>query len=305
VHLDDGRRIAGDLFVDCSGFRGLLINEALGSGWHDWSHWLPCDSAMAVPSARAGAFTPYTRATARTAGWQWRIPLQHRTGNGLVYASKHLSDDAAAAMLLANLDGQALAEPRPLRFQAGRRDRVWIGNSIAIGLASGFLEPLESTSIHLIQSGIARLLALLPGHAGEMPVLAAEANRQAAREMEWIRDFIILHYKATTRTDTPFWRHVKMMDVPAELAERMALFAATGRIRRDHDELFTEVAWAQVLIGQGVLPARPHPLSGLLDGQDVAGLLGSIAAGIDASVASLPDHADFVARHCAATAKAA
>jgi tryptophan halogenase len=309
VHLDDGRRIAGDLFVDCSGFRGLLINQTLGSGWHDWSHWLPCDRAVAVPSARvgnlAGAFTPYTRATARAAGWQWRIPLQHRTGNGHVYASKHLSDDEATAILLTNLDGPALAEPRGLQFQAGRRDRVWIGNTVAIGLASGFLEPLESTSIHLIQSGIARLLALLPGHASEMPVLAAEANRQAAREMEWIRDFIILHYKATTRTDTPFWRQMKMMDVPPELAERMALFAGTGRIRRDHDELFTEVAWAQVMIGQGVMPARPHPIVGTVDAPDLAGFLQTLAGGIDASVAALPDHAHFIARHCAATAKAA
>ncbi|WP_026090982.1 tryptophan halogenase family protein [Sandarakinorhabdus sp. AAP62] len=302
--LDDGRRIAGDLFVDCSGFRSLLIGEALGSGWHDWSHWLPCDRAVAVPCANGGDFTPYTRATARPAGWQWRIPLQHRIGNGHVFSSAHMSEDEATAILMRNLDGEPLAEPRTLAFQAGRRDRVWIGNCYALGLAAGFLEPLESTSIHLIQSGIARLLGLLPGEPAGMAVLAAEANREAAREMEWIRDFIILHYKANQRPD-PFWRAAAAMAVPPELAERMALFAATGRIRRDHDELFTDLAWSQVMIGQGLTPATHHPLADGLSAGDLGGFLGLIDRAISGAVTALPGHADFLARHCPAPRKAA
>ncbi|WP_156255789.1 tryptophan halogenase family protein [Sandarakinorhabdus oryzae] len=303
--LDDGSRIAGDLFVDCSGFRSLLIGEALGSGWHDWSHWLPCDRAVAVPCANTGDFTPYTRSTARPAGWQWRIPLQHRIGNGHVFASAHMSEDEATAILMANLDGEPLAEPRTLRFQAGRRDKVWIGNCFAVGLSAGFLEPLESTSIHLIQSAIARLLKLLPGDAAQMAVLAAEANREAAREMEWIRDFIILHYKANQRQDWPFWRIAADMKVPVELAERMALFAATGRIRRDHDELFTELAWSQVMIGQGLSPATHHPLADGLSADDLGGFLGLIDRAISGAVAAMPSHADFLARHCPAPRKAA
>ncbi|MBU6165697.1 MAG: tryptophan 7-halogenase [Alphaproteobacteria bacterium] len=302
LRLDDGRRIEGDLFIDCSGFRSLLLGGALGSGWHDWSHWLPCDRAVAVPCAHApgAAPAPYTRSTARTAGWQWRIPLQHRIGNGHVFSSAHLGEDEATAMLMANLDGPALAEPRTLRFQAGRRDRVWIGNCLGLGLAAGFLEPLESTSIHLIQSGIARLLALLPADAAMLPVLAAEANRQAACEMEWIRDFIILHYKATARADTPFWRQVQAMVVPPDLAARMALFRASGRIRRDHDELFTEPAWAQVLIGQGWVPQSAHPLTAGLDRDDLAGFMASLDRAIAAGVAALPGHGDWLARHAAA-----
>jgi tryptophan halogenase len=302
LHMDDGRRIAGDVFIDCSGFRSLLLGETLGSGWHDWSHWLPCDRAVAVPCAHApgAGITPYTRSTARAAGWQWRIPLQHRIGNGHVFSAAHISEDEATAVLLANLDGPALAEPRALRFQAGRRDKVWIGNCIGIGLSAGFLEPLESTSIHLIQSAIARLLALLPGDAASLPVLAAEANRQAAREMEWIRDFIILHYKATARADTPFWAGVQAMAVPPDLADRMALFQATGRIRRDHDELFTELAWAQVLIGQGLPPARPHPLTAGLGRDDLAGFMATLDRAIAAGAAALPGHADWLAKHAPA-----
>ena len=296
--LDDGRRLAGDLFVDCTGFGSLLIGDAAGNGWHDWSHWLPCDAAVAVPSANTGPPLPYTRSTARPAGWQWRIPLQHRVGNGHVFSTAHMSIDAATALLLANLDGPALAEPRTLRFRAGRRDRVWIGNCIGIGLAAGFLEPLESTAIHLIQSGIARLLRLLPDDPAQLPVLAAEANREAAREMEWIRDFLILHYRATQRRDTPFWQQAGQMAVPPELAERMALFAGTGRIRRDHDELFTELAWSQVLIGQGIMPGR-HPLAGALGTADLAGFMATLDRAIAAGAAALPAHADFIRAHCA------
>ncbi|MEY2883237.1 MAG: hypothetical protein RL490_961 [Pseudomonadota bacterium] len=296
--LDDGSVIAGQLFIDCTGFRGLLIGETLGTGYEDWSQWLACDRAYAVPCASAD-FTPYTRATARAAGWQWRIPLQHRTGNGYVYSSAHISDDEAAATLLANLDGEALGEPRPLRFTAGRRDRMWAHNVVAIGLASGFLEPLESTSIHLIQSGIARLLTLLPD-AGMAPALRDEFNRQSAWEIERIRDFIILHYKATARDDTPFWRRARDMAIPDELADRIRLFAATGRVRRDHDELFTEIGWTQVFLGQGIVPAAPHPLAGLVAPADLAGFLAQLQGAITREVASLPDHAAFVRRHNAA-----
>ncbi len=301
VRLESGASIEGDLFVDCSGFRGLLIEQTLGTGYEDWSEWLPCDRAYAVPCAPGGPFTSYTRATARPAGWQWRIPLQHRTGNGYVYSSAHLSDDEAAATLLANLDGEPLADPKPLRFTAGRRAKAWNRNVIALGLAGGFLEPLESTSIHLVQSGIARLLAFLPD--GRIaPEAVAEFNRQSAWEMERIRDFLILHYHATERADTPFWDHVRTMPIPPDLAERIALFRATARLKREHDELFTEVAWLQAFIGQGIVPTAHHPLARLLDDQDIAGFLGSLSGAIARETDALPTHRAFIDRHCAAVA---
>jgi tryptophan halogenase len=299
--LADGRRVAGDLFIDCTGFRSLLLGGKLGSGWHDWSHLLPCDSAVAVPSAGSGPPTPYTRSTARPAGWQWRIPLQHRVGNGHVFASSHMSADEATAILMANLDGQALAAPRTLRFQAGRRDRVWIGNCIGLGLAAGFLEPLESTAIHLIQSGIARVLALLPGDAQQMAALAADANADAAREMETIRDFIILHYKANRRPGA-FWQAAAARAVPETLAHSMALFQATGRIRRAADDLFTDLAWAQVMIGQGLMPAAHHPLADSISDAELAGFLASIDRALDGAVAAMPGHDVWLARHCMAPA---
>ena len=291
--LEGGTTVAGQLFIDCSGFRGLLIEQSLGAGYEDWSQWLACDRAMAVPCASAGDFTPYTRSTARPAGWQWRIPLQHRTGNGYVYSSACVSDDEAAATLLANLDGEALADPRPLRFTAGRRKAVWVNNVVAIGLASGFLEPLESTSIHLIQSGIARLLQFLPD-SGIDPAAVAEFNRLSAWEIERIRDFIILHYKATTRDDTPFWCRARDMAIPPDLAERIALFRATGQIRRDQDELFTDLAWSQVMIGQGIVPEAHHPLARLLGDDDIQGFLGSLRQAIAGAVATLPSHSNFL-----------
>ena len=291
--LGGDAEVTGQLFIDCSGFRGLLIEQTLGAGYEDWSQWLACDHAMAVPSASAEAFTPYTRATARPAGWQWRIPLQHRTGNGYVYSSAAISDDEAAATLLANIDGEALAEPRPLRFTAGRRKAVWVRNVVAIGLSSGFLEPLESTNIHLIQSGIARLLQFLPD-AGFDPHAVAEFNRLSAWEIERIRDFIILHYKATERADTPFWRRARAMPIPPELAARIALFGATGHIRRDHDELFTDLAWSQVMLGQGIIPAAHHPLARLLGDDDIGSFLGTLRQAIAGSVATLPSHGDFL-----------
>jgi tryptophan halogenase len=298
VVLANGQRVGGDLFIDCSGFRGLLIEQTLKAGYDDWSHWLPCDRAMAVPCARGGEFTPYTRSTARPAGWQWRIPLQHRTGNGYVYSSRHLSDDEAAATLLATLDGEALADPRPLRFVAGKRRKFWSHNCVAIGLAGGFMEPLESTSIHLVQTAIARLLTFLPD--GEpRPADIDEFNRQSAFEYERIRDFLILHYKAVERHDTPFWDHCRTMPIPEELERKIDLFAACGRIVRHNDELFTEVGWLQVLLGQGVRPAGHHPLADQLSAGELAEFMNMIRAVIQHETGTMPTHAEFVTGHCA------
>ncbi|MET0535028.1 MAG: tryptophan halogenase family protein [Steroidobacter sp.] len=299
VTLANGRTVGGDLFIDCSGFRGLLIEQTLRTGYEDWSHWLPCDRAMAVPCALGGEFTPYTRSTARAAGWQWRIPLQHRNGNGYVYCSRHISDDEAAATLLANLDGEALAEPRPLRFVTGMRKQFWNRNCVAIGLASGFMEPLESTSIHLIQSAIARLLAFLPDGAFSQADVE-EYNRQSAFEFERIRDFLILHYKAVERTDTPFWNECRAMAIPEELERKLKLFEASGRIVRHNDELFTEVGWLQVLLGQGVRPASHHPLADRLTAEQLAEFMTMIESLIGHETAAMPSHAEFVARNCRA-----
>ncbi len=299
VHLEGDRRIEGDLFLDCSGFRGLLIGEALGVGYTDWTNWLPADRALAVPCERTEPITPYTRSTARTAGWQWRIPLQHRTGNGLVYSSAHLSDDEAAFQLLTHLDGQALAEPRPLKFTTGRRDAFWHRNCVALGLASGFLEPLESTSIHMVQSAIERILAFLPA-AQPDPRAIAEYNRQTVFEMERIRDFIILHYKATERTDSEFWRHCAAMPIPDSLQTRIDLFREAGRIFRDGNELFAEVGWVQVLLGQGVIPQGWHPLAELLSASELAEFLALQARICRERAQRMLPHDRFLAQNCAA-----
>jgi tryptophan halogenase len=302
VLLDDGRRIDGDLFLDCSGFRGLLIGETLGVGYEEWTRWLPCDRALAVPCAGVRPITPYTRATAKGWGWQWRIPLQHRTGNGVVYSSAHVSDDEAADVLLAGLDGKALAEPRPLRFTTGRRTEFWRGNCVALGLASGFLEPLESTSIHLVQSAIERILAFLPaarpGGGRQVgrpdPRMVAEYNRQSALEMEQIRDFIILHYKASERDDSAFWQDCAAMDVPDGLAARIALFRESGRVFREGNELFTEAGWVQVLLGQGVEPEGWHPLAELLSADELGGFLELQARLCRERAKAMTAHDDFL-----------
>ncbi len=298
VTLNDGRIITGDLFIDCSGFRGLLIEEALGAGYEPWQRWLPCDRALAVPSAHGGPPVPYTRSIAREAGWQWQIPLQHRVGNGYVYSSAHISDDDAANTLLANLPGAPLAEPRPLRFTAGRRKAVWAHNVIAIGLSSGFLEPLESTSIHLIQSGIERLLLRLPSPAPSDTDRAA-FNADAALEIERIRDFIILHYAANGR-DEPFWAERRAMSLPDSLSARIELFRSSGRIDRGERDLFTELAWQQVLIGQGIMPTNWHPLANQLNDSDLSAFLVTARRAVAGSVAAMPLQADFIAAHVAA-----
>jgi tryptophan 7-halogenase len=297
VVLKNGNSIAGDFFIDCSGFRGLLIEQVLHSGYEDWSHWLPCDRAVAVPCEIKGAPLPYTRSSARPAGWQWRIPLQHRIGNGYVYCSQHLSDDEASAFLLANLDGAPLADPRPLKFVTGKRKKIWHRNCLAIGLASGFMEPLESTSIHLIQSAISRLLKLLP-HAANMETEAAEFNRQSDFEYERIRDFLILHYKATERTDTAFWRQCRAMDIPQTLQEKISLFKANGHVFREHEELFTEAGWTQVLIGQGLMPRGYHPLAGQISEADLADYMSMIETLTAREVAQMQTHADYISQNC-------
>ena len=277
VRLDGGTDVAGDLFVDCSGFRGLLIEEALETGYDNWTQWLPCDRAVAVPCESVEPLTPYTRATARAAGWQWRIPLQHRTGNGHVFSSDYLSDDEATAQLLEHLDGPALADPRVLRFTTGRRKKILHRNCLALGLASGFLEPLESTSIHLVQSFLSRFIGLLPD--GEFDAGLVETfNQQCANEFERIRDFIILHYHANQRSDSPFWIDRREMQVPDTLAHKLALFERTGRLVEDPDDLFKTVAWLQVLVGQNVEPERYHPLADLPSTDQLRQFLGDLSS---------------------------
>jgi tryptophan halogenase len=299
VSLADGPRIQGELFIDCSGFRGLLIEEALETGYEDWSLWLPCDRAVAVASGSSGPLRPFTQATARAAGWQWRIPLQHRTGNGHVYASHYMSDDEAVSILLSNLDGEPAGEPRLLKFTTGRRRKFWNRNCVALGLAGGFMEPLESTSIHLIQTGISRLLEYFP-RRGFDRVEIDEYNRRCIWEFERIRDFLILHYHLNERTDSAFWIDRRELPIPAELHRRMDLFRANGRIHREFDELFTEVAWLQVMLGQGIVPAGYHPLADRVTTDQLNGFLGNIKRIIGSAVDKLPTHDDWVSRNCAA-----
>ena len=306
VSTDKGDRVAGQLFIDCSGFRGLLIEQTLKTGYEDWTRWLPCNRALAVPCASAGAITPYTRSTARESGWQWRIPLQHRIGNGYVYSSDYISDDEAAHTLLSNLDGEALAEPRPLRFVTGKRKQFWNRNVIAIGLASGFMEPLESTSIHLIQSSIARITAFFPS-AGFEQADIDEFNAHSHLEFEQIRDFLILHYHATERTDTPFWDHCRTMEIPASLKQRMALFRSNGRVFRDGMEMFAEPSWVQVMHGQRLRPSGYNALVDLQPEEKIAEYLAGVRNVIANCVQAMPTHDAFIAKHCAigADAKAA
>ncbi|USQ95128.1 tryptophan halogenase family protein [Caulobacter sp. RL271] len=299
--LTDGRRVEGDFFVDCSGFRGLLIEQALEAGYEDWSHWLPCDRALAVPCENVHPLTPYTRATAREAGWQWRIPLQHRTGNGYVYCSSHISDDEAAAALLANLDGKALADPRPLRFTAGRRKKSWSKNVVALGLAGGFMEPLESTSIHLIQTGALRLLSLLP-LGGHDPAAETEFNRLTQIEYEQIRDFIILHYKATERDDAPLWRHCGAMTVPDSLAHKIELFRSRAKIARYDEQLFAEPSWLAVFLGQGIQPRDYDRLADAPAYDEVVVAVRRVGQDNAGLVSRLPTHDAFIAAACKADA---
>jgi tryptophan halogenase len=301
VKLADGRLVEGDLFVDCSGFRGLLIEQTLHAGYEDWSHWLPCDRAMAVPCERVAATTPYTRSTAREAGWQWRIPLQHRTGNGYVYCSPFLDDDQAASLLLSRLDGAALAEPRPLRFVAGRRKQIWSKNVIAIGLSSGFLEPLESTSIHLIQQMIGRFLFFFPGHCFDQATID-KFNELGRAELEEIRDLLVFHYTATERDDTAFWRHCRAIPRADSLRQRCEMYEQNGHIFIDSGMLFREASWFAVLNGQGLRPKTWHPFANIPSDAELARRFGLMSDAVAKRVSTLPAHDDWLRAHCAAPA---
>lgn len=304
LHLDSGARIAGDLFVDCTGFRALLIEGALHAGYDDWTHWLPCDSAIAVQTENLAPALPYTRAMAHDAGWQWRIPLQHRTGNGIVWCSRYLTKEVAQERLLANVEGKVITEPNVLRFITGARRRQWHRNCVAIGLSGGFMEPLEATSIHLIQRAILRLVRMLPlKQVSERDV--AEFNDQQWQDMVQIRDFLILHYVATDRRDSPFWRHCASMEIPDSLTQKIELFRETGRVFRRNEELFAENSWVQVMMGQGIMPRAWHPIAGKLSDDELSRLLGGIREGVNRTVASLPDHATYVAQYCAPFRQAA
>ena len=295
--LASGEEVEGDLFVDCTGFRGLLIEQTLHAGYEDWSHWLPCDSAVAVQTESTGPAIPYTRSIAREAGWQWRIPLQHRVGNGMVYCSRYISDEDARETLLANVDGELLTEPRVIKFRPGQRLKQWSKNCVAIGLASGFLEPLESTSIHLIQRSAIRLMQMFPQEKIEQADID-EFNTQARFEIETIRDFIILHYCVTNRQDTPFWRYCRNMEIPETLAHRIELFRRTGRVFRLQNELFAENSWLQVMLGQGITPDHYHPVVDVMDDQELDKFLKQIKGQVDATLSRLPNHAAYVEEYC-------
>ncbi|UAK25912.1 tryptophan halogenase family protein [Sphingomonas nostoxanthinifaciens] len=285
--LECGASLAGDLFIDCSGLRGLLIEQTLGAGFEDWSDWLPCDGAWAAPSAPEPSITPYTQAIAHAAGWRWRIPLQHRVGNGHVFSSRFQSAEDARQALIDAMDGPPTAEPRLIRFTPGRRRRAWIGNVVAIGLSSGFLEPLESTSIHLIQTGIGKLLSLFP-RANCDPLLAEQYNRVTQREIEDVRDFLILHYRMTQGRDEPMWRHCQSTPLPEALAQKIEQYRASGRLMLQPDELFRDASWFAVLTGQGVAARDYNPLLDAGSADENLQHLASIRAAIHASCDRIP-----------------
>ena len=294
LHLQNGSHIRGDLFIDCSGFAALLIEGTLKVGFENWQHWLPCDSAYAVPCEKVEPLVPYTRAIAHDAGWQWRIPLQHRTGNGLVYSSQFMTDEAAKALLLSQLDGAPLGEPKKIKFTTGRRAKQWHKNCVAIGLSSGFLEPLESTSLHLVQSAIIRLSKLFP-HNGIAQANVDEFNRQSELEFEQIRDFIILHYHLNQK-DGQLWQQCRTMAIPASLQQKIDLFRATGGVFRHQDELFTEAAWCQVMLGQGIMPDDFNPFANSISDEDLHGFLHHMRLVIDNAVTKMPTQAQYLSQ---------
>jgi tryptophan halogenase len=300
LRLDSGSELEGDLFIDCTGFRGLLIGQAMGVEYEDWSHWLFNDSAVALQTKSVRDAVPYTRSIARDAGWQWQIPLQHRVGNGLVYSTRYTDDETALRTLRAAVDGEPLMNPRVIRFTPGQRKQTWKGNCVAIGLASGFLEPIESTSIHLIQRGIIRLMQMFP-QDGISQADIDEYNQQADYEIQHIRDFIILHYNVTNRRDTPYWRDAATMKLPPSLQHRIDLFRDTGRVFRVPNELFAENSWIQVMLGQGIMPASHHQTADLMGDEELAHFLGNISGAIDRTVAQLPSHQKYVEQYCSGT----
>jgi tryptophan halogenase len=297
--LDSGAQIEGDLFIDCTGFRALLIGQTMGVPYEDWSQWLFNDSAVALQTESVGPALPYTRSIARESGWQWRIPLQHRVGNGIVYCSRYIDDEQATQSLTANVQGRALTQPRVLKFRPGQRRQTWRGNCVAIGLASGFIEPLESTSIHLIQRGIIRLMQMFPA-AGICASDIDEYNQQTSAELEHIRDFIVLHYHVTNRQDTPFWRECRGMDIPPSLRHRIELFRETGRVFRELNELFAENSWIQVMLGQGIMPRQHHQVADLMGDAELSQFLEGIRTSVHKTVMQLPAHQAYVEKYCGA-----
>jgi tryptophan halogenase len=299
VKLNDGRVLEADFFIDCSGFRGLLIEQALHSGYEDWSEWLPCNRAMAVPCRRVPVTLPYTKSTARESGWQWRIPLQHRTGNGYVFCSDYLSEDEAASLLSSRLDAEALATPRPLRFVTGRRKESWKKNCVALGLASGFLEPLESTSIHLIQTAIARMLFLFPSDNFDQASID-KYNAIAKAEYEDVRDFLVLHYTATERDDTPFWRHCRNIRKPDSLVQKLQMYETNGTVLTLPGELFQDSSWFAVLEGQGVKARQHHPFADIPSDEELERRFDLISGDVRKLVQGFPTHDEFIRTTCAA-----
>ena len=297
--LEGGARVEGELFLDCTGFRALLIEGALHAGYDDWTHWLPCDGAIAIQTENVRPAVPYTRAMAHDAGWQWRIPLQHRTGNGIVYCSRYLDKDTALERLLGNIEGRTLVEPNFIRFTTGARRRQWHRNCVAVGLSGGFMEPLESTSIHLIQRAVLRLIRMMPmAEISERDI--AEFNDQQFQDMLQIRDFLILHYCVTERRDSPFWRQCAAMAIPDTLRQKIELFRETGRVFRRNEELFAENSWVQVMMGQGITPHAHHPIAEKPGDEELARLLAGLRDQVARTVARLPEHAAYVEQYCGA-----
>lgn len=293
VDLENGQSLAGDMFFDCSGFRALLMRQTLDVEFKDWAHWLPCDTAQTVACERTGPLLPYTISTAKSAGWQWRIPTQHRTGNGHIYSSQYITDEEAIESLLSDLDGAALGEPRKIKFRTGHIEKFWDKNCVAIGLSGGFLEPLESTSLFLIQEGISKFISLFPN--ADMPeAVSQEYNRQLTKKFEQVRDFIILHYKATQRSDSEFWTYCRTMSVPDSLSDRMELFHQAGRVFRYEDELFSKTSWIAVLLGQNVVPQTVDPIVSTLDAGQIAHSLGSMRAAMTGAATKMPTHEAFL-----------
>ena len=297
VVLQDGTEICADLFIDCTGFRGLLIGDAMGVGFVDWTKYLPCNRAVTAPSAHTGPLMPYTISTAQKAGWQWRIPLQHRIGNGHVYSSAHMSDDEATKILLENMDGEPLSDPRTLRWTNGHREKIWHKNCVAIGLSAGFLEPLESTGIYLIQSGVIRLLSLFPDTSFNQ-VEIDEFNTLAALDIEQVRDFIITHYVVNQREGQPFWDHMRSMDIPETLQRKLDLFKRGGRFFRNEGELFTQTSWVAIMLGQNLVPEVHDPLVDRSPISELSKNFTSISKGLEDVVSKMPKHEDFIAQYC-------
>lgn len=301
VELENGERVEGELFFDCSGFRALLLDGALGVGFEDWAHWLPCDTAQAVACERTGDLLPYTKSTAKTAGWQWRIPTQHRTGNGHIYSSSEMNDEAAIESLLADLDGPVIGSPRKIRFRTGCRQKFWEKNCIAIGLSGGFLEPLESTSLFLIQEGISKFISLFPSR--DMPeTVRDEYNRQLTKKFEQVRDFIILHYKATERDDSDFWNYCRTMSIPDSLTQKMELFREAGRVFRYEDELFSKPSWVAVLLGQNIRPRSIDPIVTSVEFSDILRSLESMKTAMNGATSQMQSHEAFLKNYAWAQA---